>query len=71
MNTTQLTTILSEQITNLRQGKGDTKVANAIVNAAGKILATQRILLDYAKITKQIPHAPFLDVAKKVRRLSK
>jgi hypothetical protein len=60
LNAHQLSEVLSEQITKLRSGKVKPQVSNAIVSASGKLLAIQRLTLDYAKATKQTPDVPFL-----------
>lgn len=60
MNATQLSIVLSEQIAKLRTGKVDPKVSNAVANLASKLLSTQRLSIEYAKMTGQLPYIPFL-----------
>lgn len=71
MNAAELSNILSEQINKLRTGKVDPKVSNAIASMAAKILSTQRLSIEYAKITGQLPHIPFLTGPKRAEPLAK
>jgi hypothetical protein len=66
MKMTDLRATLGDQITKLRAGKGDPKTANAIVNAAGKIIASVRLEMDYAKMVGAAPRIQLL--ADKKRR---
>ena len=60
MNIRELREVLSQQMLALRDGKADPKRANAIVNAAGKIIASVRLELDYAKMLGVKPNIPLL-----------
>jgi hypothetical protein len=64
MRMNDLRSILGEQITKLKGGKGDPKTANAIVNAAGKIIASVRLEMDYAKMIGTAPRISLLTDSK-------
>ena len=68
MNTQEMRDMLSEQMKRLHNGKGNAKDANAIVNAAGKIIATVRLEMEYLKLTGGVsakPKIAFLDCDRK------
>lgn len=70
MNIKQLREMLSEQMIRLHSGKGDPKQANAIVNAAGKIIATVRLEMEYARLVNekaQKPRIPFIESQERKR----
>ena len=60
MNIEKMRTILSEQLVQLRSGKKDVKVANAMCNTAGKIIGCIRLELEYAKLIGATPTMKFL-----------
>lgn len=45
----------------LRDGTIDTKVATEMNNAAGKVINTVKVQLDYASLRKEIPRIPFME----------
>ena len=49
----------------VRNGKETEKVSNAASNAAGKIISTVKLQLEYAKLTGQKPDAPMLRIEEK------
>jgi hypothetical protein len=59
-NITELTTQLTELFTDLKTGAVDVKVATEMNNTAGKIISAQKVLLEYAALTKTTPKIPFL-----------
>lgn len=63
MDATTLKTTLSEQIQKLHSNQGDPKIANAISNAAGKIIATIRLELEYCKMVGAKPAISFVKTA--------
>ncbi len=78
MNVEDLRDMLAGQMLLLKRGKSDPKLVNAMVNAAGKVLASVRLELDYAKMigaqpcssfikTKPIPPAPIKDRSQRGR----
>lgn len=65
MNAEELRNTLSEQITLLKTDKGDPKKANAIVNAAGKIIAIVRLEIFYANMLNVPYNHAFMEPSKK------
>jgi|AntAceMinimDraft_11_1070367.scaffolds.fasta_scaffold761950_1 hypothetical protein len=59
-NVTELTTQLAELFADLKTGVVDVKVASEMNNTAGKIINAQKVLLEYAALTKTTPDVPFL-----------
>jgi|TARA_R110000744_G_scaffold173945_2_gene292685 hypothetical protein len=59
-NITELREDLSEVFTGLRNGSVDPKVAKEINNAAGKIIHTVKVQLEYASLTKIKPRIPYI-----------
>ena len=59
-NVTELTTQLAELFADLKTGVVDVKVASEMNNTAGKIINAQKVLLEYAVLTKTTPDVPFL-----------
>jgi hypothetical protein len=55
MNVQELRETLSKQIILLRDGKAEPKNVNAIVNAAGKVLSSIRLEMEYARMLGVIP----------------
>lgn len=60
MNLEKLRGMLAEQMDKLRAGNADVKNVNAMVNAAGKVIASVRLELDYAKMIGITPSVPFM-----------
>ena len=55
-----LRTILVEEIENLRSGNTTAANVNAITNATGKVLASVRLEMDYAKLVGRTPRIPLI-----------
>ena len=49
----------------VRSGTETAENANAVSNAAGKIISTVKLQLEYAKLTGQKPDAPMLRIEEK------
>lgn len=60
MNNDTLQAMLSEQMDLLRNNKVDPKHVNAMVNAAGKILSSVKLELEYARMCGLQPNIPFI-----------
>lgn len=60
MNAEMLRAMLAEQMTNLRAGSADPKQVNAMVNAAGKIISSVKLELEYARMIGVTPVIPFI-----------
>jgi hypothetical protein len=60
-NVTELTAQLTELFTALKDGSVDVKVASEMNNTAGKIINAQKVLLEYAAVTKATPKILFLE----------
>lgn len=59
----ELRTILSDEIRKIQAGQQTAANANAVSNAAGKILGTVKIQMEYARLTGQRPSIPMLESA--------
>jgi hypothetical protein len=58
MNTVELRKVLSSELTAVRSGKSKPERSQAVTALAGKIIASYKVDLDYARITKQKPISP-------------
>lgn len=67
MNVSELRATLTEQITLLKTGKAEPKNVNAIVNAAGKVLSTIRLEMEYARMIGIVPKISAFREAKRLR----
>lgn len=59
-NITDLRNELSQVFSELKTGELKPKVATEMNNAAGKIINTVKIQLDYANLRKEKPDIPYL-----------
>lgn len=59
-NITDLRNELSALFTKLKMGEVDTKQAAEMNNAAGKIINTVKVQLEYAALRKESPDIPFM-----------
>lgn len=64
MNVIELRSVLTEQLTKLKSGKGDVKTANAMVNASARIMASVKLEMDYAKMHSEKADIEFMKPAK-------
>jgi uncharacterized ParB-like nuclease family protein len=60
MNAIELREVLTSQINLLKAGKADPKQVNAIVNAAGKVIASVRLEMEYARMIGVLPSIDFI-----------
>lgn len=60
-NIKQLRDDLLNVYQDLRKGEISTSEVKEAVNAAGKIVSTCKVQLDYAKLRGDVPEIPFLD----------
>lgn len=60
MSPEALQKLLSDELAKLRAGESTPERGNAVANLAGKILATARLEMEYAKATGAVPSIPFL-----------
>jgi hypothetical protein len=60
MNIVELRSMLAEQMIALKNGKADPKHVNAMVNAAGKIIGSVRLELEYARMVGVTPTIPLI-----------
>ena len=56
-----LRAIMSDEIRRLRDGETTAASANAVSNAAGKILSTIKLEMEYARLAGRKPAIPMLD----------
>ena len=61
-NMNDIRTMLSEEISKLRNKETTPSNVNAIVNATGKILSTIKMELEYAKLTNKKPNVDFIQL---------
>ena len=61
MNIETLRSILIETVTELRAGTTPPGTAEAISNASGKIIASIRLQLEYAKARGEVPKMAFME----------
>ena len=59
-NLTELRGELTVLFDDLKNGKTDVKTASEMNNAAGKIINTLKVQLEYYNLTKETPNIPFL-----------
>jgi len=60
-NITDLRKELCATLVGLRNGSVDTNVACEVNNAAGKIVQTAKLEMDYARARKESPLIPFME----------
>jgi len=60
-NIEELRSELGQIFTGLKTGVVDPKVASEMNNAAGKMINTVKVQLEYAALCKVTPSIPFLD----------
>lgn len=60
-NVTELREQLAALYGDIRSGDVDISKAQAMNNAAGKIIGTLKVQLDYAALRKELPTIQFLD----------
>jgi len=60
-NVTEMRAQLAEVFADLRAGKIEPKIVTELNNAAGKIINSCRIQLEYQTMTKEKPSIAFLD----------
>jgi hypothetical protein len=58
MNTVELRKVLSAELSAVRAGKSKPERSGAVTALAGKIIASYKVDLDYARLTKQRPINP-------------
>jgi hypothetical protein len=51
----EVTTVIAETIERLESGQLDRKIGQEINNACGKMIATQKIQMEYKKLKTEIP----------------
>jgi len=64
MNIESLRGILIETVSGLRSGHTTPSTAEAISNASGKIIASIRAQLDYARMRGEVPKLQFMEDSK-------
>lgn len=62
-NTSDLRSVLAEQIQKLREGKISPAHANAIANSTGKWISSVRLEMEAAKMTGKQIRFPYLQLA--------
>lgn len=60
MNVIELREVLTDQLTKLKAGKADVKTANAMVNAAARIMGSVKLEMDYAKMHSEKAEIEFM-----------
>lgn len=60
MNIEILRSMLAEQMVRLKSGKADPKHVNAMCNAAGKVIGSVRLELEYARMLGVTPAISFI-----------
>ena len=63
MNIESLRNILIETVSSLRSGQTPPATAEAISNASGKIIASIRVQLEYARMRNEVPKLAFMENA--------
>jgi hypothetical protein len=63
MNIESLRNILIETVSGLRAGHTTPSTAEAISNASGKIIASIRVQLEYARMRNEVPRIAFMEGA--------
>ena len=61
MNIESLRSILIETVSGLRAGHTTPSTAEAISNASGKIIASIRVQLEYARMRGEVPKLQFME----------
>lgn len=61
MNVLKLREILAEEIEKVRDKKSSASQVNAVTNAAGKMLASAKLELEYCKQLGKTPQITFLE----------
>ena len=57
----EIRVVLSDEIARIRSGETTAQNANAVSNAAGKILSSVRLELEYARLSGMVPKTPLLE----------
>jgi hypothetical protein len=70
MNIEQLRSMMAEQMMLLRDGKSDPKNVNAMVNAAGTIIRSVRLEMEYAKLLNVQPSIKFVTDKSAVKQVT-
>lgn len=58
MNTVELRKVLASELSAVRSGRSKPERSRAVQALAGKIIASYKVDLDYARLTKQQPISP-------------